>query len=302
MSGILLTGANGQLGWEVARRAATAGLSCHAFDRAALDITDASAVRRTITDLRPGVVINAAAYTAVDRAESEESTAFAVNRDGPAYLAEACAASGSALVHVSTDYVFDGAKQSPYTEEDQVAPLGVYGASKLAGEEAVRRRCPRHIILRTAWVYGIHGHNFVQTMLRIGRERDTIRVVNDQHGSPTFAGDMAEVILRLAARLRDDGMPDQGLGTFHCVNQGTTTWYGFASKIFEMAEPALRRKPAVQAITTAEYPTPARRPANSVLDCSRLSRVQAITLRPWEAALDEMLRLVIATEEKKACP
>ena len=204
MTDVLLTGANGQLGWEVARRAAAAGLSCHAVDRGALDITDADAVTRTIADLRPAVVINAAAYTAVDRAESDEASAFAVNRDGPTYLAEACAAGGITLVHISTDYVFDGTKKSAYTEEDPMVPLGVYGASKLAGEEAVRRLCPRHIILRTAWVYGIHGQNFVQTMLRIARERDTVRVVDDQRGCPTFAGDLADAILELAVRLRDE--------------------------------------------------------------------------------------------------
>lgn len=299
MTDVLLTGANGQLGWEVARRAAAAGLSCRAVDRGALDITDADAVTRTIADLRPAVVINAAAYTAVDRAESDEATTFAVNRDGPTYLAEACAAGGVTLVHVSTDYVFDGTKQSAYTEEDPVVPLGVYGASKLAGEEAVRCLCPRHIILRTAWVYGIHGQNFVKTMLRIARERDTVRVVDDQRGCPTFAGDLADAILELAVRLRDGRVADKGLGTFHCVNQGATTWHGFARKIFEIAALVLERKPTVEAITTAEYRTPARRPANSVLDCSRLSRVHGLTLRPWEAALAEMLGAVMAGEDKE---
>jgi dTDP-4-dehydrorhamnose reductase len=296
MTDILLTGANGQLGWEVTRRAAAAGLSCRPLDRAALDITDAGAVRRTVVEVRPAVVVNAAAYTAVDRAESEEASAFAVNRDGPAYLAEACATGGSGLLHVSTDYVFDGFKEFPYKEDDPVGPLGVYGASKLAGEEAVRRLCPRHVILRTAWVYGVHGNNFVKTMLRIGRERDTINVVDDQRGCPTFAGDLADAILLLAMRLSMYAVPDSGLGTFHCVNQGATTWCGLASKVFDLAEPGLERKPTVQPITTAEYPTPARRPANSALDCTRLSRVHNITMRPWEVALAEMLELLFATE------
>ncbi|HWP45513.1 MAG TPA: dTDP-4-dehydrorhamnose reductase [Blastocatellia bacterium] len=300
MIDILLTGANGQVGWEVARRAAGAGFSCSAFDRSALDITDAVAVRRIIAELRPTVVVNAAAYTAVDRAETDRATAFAVNCDGPAHLAKACAANGSALIHISTDYVFDGTKPFPYTEQDPVAPLSVYGESKLAGEEAVRRLCPRHVILRTAWVYGIHGRNFVKTMLRLGGERDELRVVDDQRGSPTFAGDIAEAILTLAKRLLDERVDDEGLGTFHCVNQGATTWCGFARKIFELAAPFLGRKPVVQAITTAEYPTQARRPANSVLDCSRLSRVHGITPRPWEIALTEMLREIMQTEGKRA--
>jgi len=300
MTDVLLTGANGQLGWEVAHRAAAAGLSCHAVDRGALDITDADAVTRMIAVLRPAVVINAAAYTAVDRAESDEAAAFAVNRDGPAYLAEACAAGGVTLVHVSTDYVFDGAKQSAYTEEDPVAPLGVYGASKLAGEEAIRRLCPQHIIVRAAWIYGIHGQNFVQTMLRLAREHGTVRVVDDQRGGPTFAGDLADAILELAVRLRDGRMTDNGFGTFHCVNKGVTTWYGLARKIFEITASVLERIPTVEGITTAEYRTPARRPVNSVLDCSRLSRVHGLTLRPWEAALAEMLGAVMAREDKAA--
>jgi dTDP-4-dehydrorhamnose reductase len=236
----------------------------------------------------------------VDRAESDEAIAFAVNRDGPTYLAKACAAGGITLVHVSTDYVFDGAKQSAYTEEDPVAPLGVYGASKLAGEEAIRRLCPRHIILRTAWVYGIRGQNFVKTMLRIARESDTVRVVDDQRGCPTLAGDLADAILELAVRLRDGRVADKGLGTFHCVNQRVVTWHGFARKIFEIAAPVLERKPTVEAITTPEYRTPARRPANLVLDCSRLSRVHGLTPRSWEVALAEMLGAVMAREDKAA--
>lgn len=300
MIDILLTGANGQLGWEVARRAAGAGLSCHAFDRRTLDITDAGAVRRTIAKRRPAVVVNAAAYTAVDRAETDRATAFAVNRDGPACLAEACVEAAAALIHISTDYVFDGAKPSAYTEDDVAAPLGLYGASKLAGEEAVRRLCPRHIILRTAWLFGIHGHNFVKTMLRVGREREMVRVVDDQRGCPTFAGDVADVILWFAKNLRDRRVSHEGLGTFHCVNQGATTWYGFAGKIFELAAPFLGRRPVVQAITTAEYPTRARRPANSVLDCSRLARMHGLALRSWEMALSDMLRTVMETEGKRA--
>lgn len=298
MGHILLTGADGQLGWEVARRAAAAGIACHGAGRATLDITNRDAIRRLVRNARPSVIVNAAAYTAVDKAEADAEAAYAVNRDGPAHLAEACADAGIPLIHVSTDYVFDGSKPTPYREDDPVAPLGVYGASKLAGEEAIRRRCPQHIILRTAWVYGIHGHNFVKTMLRLGHEHDQLRVVDDQRGCPTFAGDLADTILALASRL-DGGaagpMPVDGFGTFHAAGQGTTSWCGFARRIVALAGPRLTRRPLVQAIATADFPTPARRPANSMLDCDRLARVHGLRLRPWDAALPEMLDVVLSS-------
>lgn len=304
MVDLLLTGAGGQLGWEIARQCGTEVLSCQALDRRGLDITDAAAVARTVADLRPAAVVNAAAYTGVDRAEGERAAAFAVNRNGAAHLAEACAAVGSALIHISTDYVFDGTKVSAYGEEDPVAPLGVYGASKLAGEEAVRRLCPRHIILRTAWLYGVHGRNFVKTMLQLGRDRETLKVVDDQHGCPTAASDLADVVLTLVRRLRDGAVTDDGLGTFHCTGRGATTWCGFAREIFRLAAPVLGTTPRVEAVTTAQYPTPARRPANSVLDCSRLARVHGLALRPWRDALaekvPEMLAAVSAAANSRA--
>jgi dTDP-4-dehydrorhamnose reductase len=289
---ILLTGASGQLGWETARRAKSFGLSVHACGHAELDIADPIAVRRTAKAVAPKVIVNAAAYTAVDKAESDKDAAFAVNGDGPAYLAS----TGVPLIHISTDYVFDGAKSGAYLEGDPVAPLGIYGASKLTGEEVVRALAPKHVILRTAWVYGVAGNNFVKTMLRLGRERDVLRVVDDQHGCPTFAGDLADAVLSLAKRIVDNTMPADGWGTFHCTGSGRTTWCGFARRIFETAGPRLTKTPRVDAITTAEYPTPARRPANSVLDCSKLTRIHGITLRPWEAALKDMLDSTLATQ------
>ena len=285
---ILLTGAGGQVGWAVVGQASAAGLSVADFDRAALDITDSIAVDTAIGDVAPRVVVNAAAYTAVDRAESDAEAAFAVNRDGAANLAYACAAQSVPLIHLSTDYVFDGSKATPYTEEDAVAPLGVYGASKWAGEEAVRTAETDAVILRTAWVYGVHGHNFVKTILRLARKRAELRVVDDQFGTPTYAGDLADAILTLAHRLCTDGAPPHGFGTFHATNAGATTWCGFAQAIVDAAIPPDDR-PAVTVITTAEYPTPARRPANSVLDCGKLARVYDLTLRPWQAALGAML-------------
>lgn len=296
MVDLLITGAEGQLGFELARRAAARGLSAEALGRSGLDVCDGEAVARTVAALAPKVVINAAAYTAVDRAESDAATAHAVNRDAAAHLAAACAARGAALIHVSTDYVFDGTKAGAWREDDPVAPLGVYGASKLAGEAAIAAALPRHVILRTAWVYGVHGANFVKTMLRVGRQRDTLRVVDDQHGCPTQAGDLAEAILSIARSIVDERMPAEGWGVFHCAGAGPTTWCGFAREIFRQAAPRLERVPTVEAIATADYPTPARRPANSVLDCERLARVHGLRLRPWPEALGEMLAEISIAE------
>ena len=292
---ILLTGAEGQLGWEVARRV-QAPLTVRATTRAQLDITNREQVLNAVGGSLPKVVVNAAAYTAVDKAEVNSDTAFSVNRDGPAYLAEACDRYNLPLIHISTDYVFDGRKETPYTEEDPSAPLGVYGESKYAGETVVRKACPQHVILRTAWVYGIHGNNFVKTMLRLGRERSEIRVVDDQRGSPTFAGDLADAVISVARHMIAGTVPADGLGTFHCTGSGVTNWCQFARKIFEIAGPQIEQSPVVQAITTAEYPTPARRPANSALDCSKLARIYGIVPRPWERALRDMLDNVLVAD------
>lgn len=286
---ILLTGADGQVGWEITRRAAGANASVQALTRADLDITDSKAVHRVIAAAAPRLVINAAAYTAVDKAEAEKDIAFAVNRDGPAHIAAVCAARSVPLIHISTDYVFDGRKNTPYVEEDATEPLGVYGESKLAGECAVRAFLDRHVIVRSSWIYGVHGHNFVKTMLRLSEERRILRVVDDQRGCPTFAGDLADALLALARRLTQENLPDQAYGTFHCAGEGVATWCEFAKRIFGIAEPTLKRVPDVKAITTAEYPTPARRPANSALNSAKLERIHGIKLRPWEDALTDML-------------
>ncbi len=292
---ILLTGANGQLGWEIQRRATARALAVQGFTHTALDIADAGAVQRMIEMRKPRAVVNAAAYTAVDKAESDADTAFAVNRDGPANLAAACARANIPLIHVSTDYVFDGQKSSAYVETDPVAPLGVYGASKLAGEQAVQSSGAKYVILRTAWVYGVHGNNFVKTMLRLGADRDTLRVVADQRGCPTFAADLAEAILTLVGRLGGSTVPDEAWGVFHCVGGGETNWCDFARAIFTEAAPRLDKVPRVEAITTADYPTPARRPANSVLETAKLKRVHGIALRPWPEALADCLRALPLT-------
>jgi dTDP-4-dehydrorhamnose reductase len=294
MAEVLLVGANGQVGWEIRRQASAAGIPYCALTRAQLDITNRDAVLGAIENLAPSIVINAAAYTAVDRAEDDAEAAYAVNRDGAKFLAEACFDADASLIHISTDYVFDGSKRSPYKEDDIALPLGVYGASKLAGEEAVREHCSQHVILRTSWVYGVHGQNFVRTMLRLGCERQSLKVVDDQYGSPTFAGDLGTAILRLVANLRCGTWPEKGYGIFHCAGQGVTTWCGFARAIFERSSV----QPVVEAIATVDYPTPARRPINSVLECGKLRNVHGIIMRPWQTALEDMLGALSEQTEK----
>lgn len=290
---ILLTGANGQVGWEIARRGP--GLGVRAFGHGELDITDGDHVRDAVARMRPSVVVNAAAYTAVDKAESERDLAFAVNEAGPRNLAQVCADKNIPLIHISTDYVFDGAKIGPYVENDPVAPLGVYGASKLAGERAVTQSGAPAIILRTAWVYGTHGNNFVKTMLRLGAEREVLRVVDDQRGCPTAAADIADTVLALAARLSTGPVAPSLLGIFHCVGGAETTWFGFARGIFEAAN--LAKTPRLEPIATSDYPTPARRPANSVLDCSRLAAVHGMTMPSWPKSLREMLAETLPSQK-----
>ncbi|MEM8625824.1 MAG: dTDP-4-dehydrorhamnose reductase [Pseudomonadota bacterium] len=300
MVDLLVTGAAGQLGWEAVRRAPSAGLSVSALARDSLDITDRVAVREMVERLKPKVILNAAAYTAVDEAERDREAAFAVNAEAPGHLAEAAAEKGAALIHISTDYVFDGTKESAWTEADPVAPLGVYGESKLAGEAAVAARCARHVTLRTAWVYGVEGRNFVRTMLRLAGEGRPLRVVADQIGSPSFAGDLATACLKLTKRLVDLPEGDDGWGVFHAAGRGSTSWHGLAEAAVAQAARASGRRPAVEAITTADFPTKARRPANSVLDCAKLARVHGIALRHWRMALAEMLDETLAAEERRA--
>ena len=293
---ILVTGANGQLGWELSRTSAKRGFDILALDRAALDITDKSAVNQWVGGSGAAVVVNAAAYTAVDQAESEPELAFAANRDGPANLASACREAGIPLVHVSTDYVFDGEKQGPYKETDPVSPLSIYGKSKAAGEMEVRERLDQHVILRAAWLYGVHGRNFVKTMLKLGQERDLIQVVADQYGCPTYAADLADTILRIVVTTNEDGQITWG--TYHYCGQGTTTWHGFAQAIFDLAgRHASFRVKKIKPISTAEYFTPAKRPTNSVLDCSLIEQTFKIHPQPWRESLAQMLKMLFSVEK-----
>ena len=293
---ILVTGANGQVGWELSRRGAKKGFHILALDRAGLDITDQSAVTRTVRSSGAALVVNGAGYTAVDQAESESEMAFAVNFDGAANLASACAEAGIPLIHISTDFVFDGKKKGPYRETDQVSPLNVYGKSKAAGETGVRERLQEHIILRTAWLYGVHGRNFVKTMLRLGQERDLIQVVADQHGCPTYSADLAEAILRIVVKAREDRQ--LSWGTYHYCGKGITTWHGLAQETLDLASrhTSLRVK-EIKPISTAEYPTPAKRPANSVLDCSLIEKTFNIHPRPWQESLAQMIKVLFSVEK-----
>lgn len=284
---VLVTGAGGQVGRELVERAGARALA--GFDRGALDITDPQAIAAAIAASGARVVINAAAYTAVDKAENERAAAFAVNRDGAAALARACANAGIPLLHLSTDYVFDGSQAEPYLESAAAAPAGVYGLSKWEGEQAIRTHLREHLILRVAWVFGRHGHNFVRTMLRLGRERSELRVVADQRGAPTHAGAIAEVLLSLADRICAGDAPEWG--TFHYTGAPVTTWHGFAEAIFDEAHALdmLASKPTVHAIGTADYPTPAKRPANSALDTSQARAKLQLHATPWREGLRETL-------------
>ncbi|AWK90178.1 dTDP-4-dehydrorhamnose reductase [Azospirillum thermophilum] len=284
---VLVFGAGGQVGFELLRTAWGTGLRPVGLARAEGDVTDAAAVAAAVAAHRPALVVNASAYTAVDKAESEADKAFAVNRDGPANLARACAAAGIPLVHISTDYVFDGtSKSDPWREDDPVGPQGVYAASKLAGEEAVQALLPDHVILRTAWVFGAHGANFVKTMIRLARERDELRVVADQHGCPTPAAAIAAAIATIArTRLTGGWAP----GIFHFGGTPATTWHGFADRIVERAAGRIGRRPPVIPITTADFPTPAKRPANSVLDTTRIGQAYGILPADWPTGLDHVL-------------
>jgi len=288
MKKLIVTGANGQLGWELRRQAVLCGFEIIPLDLPDFDITDVSAVKDTVVKSGARLVINAAAYTAVDRAESESDLAYAVNRDGAANLAEACSQANIPLIHISTDYVFDGTKGSAYAETDSISPIAVYGKSKAEGEAAIRKKLSAHVILRTAWLYGIHGNNFVKTMLRLGQEREEINVVNDQYGCPTYAADLAQTVLTIAERIFS-GRP-VAWGTWHYCSSGETTWYEFAKKIFELAGSRCPLKlRTLRPVTTKEYPTLARRPAYSVLDCTQIREKLGIAPQPWEESLTRML-------------
>jgi len=285
---LLITGYKGQVGHCLIKQAQVRGWTILAVDRDELDITRADAVVETVGAFRPDVIINAAAHTAVDKAEAEVEASFAINRDGPLHLAEAAQQVGAIMLHISTDYVFAGDKNGLYLETDPVAPQGVYGASKLAGEQAVASACPRHIILRTAWVFGEHGNNFVKTMVRVGGQRGSLGVVADQLGGPTYAGDIAAALLTIAEHsLNGAELP---WGVYHFAGEPHVSWFEFAQAIFAAAgkHGVLDKLPVVNAIATSDYPTPAKRPANSRLDCSKIRAAFGIAPSDWQQALENI--------------
>ena len=285
----MITGAYGQVGFCLTQQAQENGWDVLAIDRDKLDITDPQAVNVLVKEYQPDVIINAAAHTAVDKAETEIDISYAINRDGPKYLAEAAASVGATILHISTDYVFAGDKGGIYCEVDPVAPQGVYGASKLAGEEAVIAANPKHIILRTAWVFGEHGNNFVKTMLRLGSQRDQLGIVADQFGGPTYAGDIATTLLTMAEKAAA-APATVSWGIYHFAGEPHVNWHQFAQAIFDKAveHKLLAKAPQLNALTTADYPTPAKRPANSRLDCRKIFNEFGISPSNWQKALENI--------------
>jgi dTDP-4-dehydrorhamnose reductase len=293
MGTVLVSGGTGQL--AVALENAAGGRDILRVGRPDFDFDQLESIEATFRDAAPALVVNAAAYTAVDAAETDEAAADRANHVGPAHLAMLCARAGVPLIHISTDYVFDGAKGAPYVETDATAPQGVYGSTKLAGERAVLQSGARAIVLRTSWVYAPVGKNFVRTMLNAGRVRDMLRVVADQKGCPTTAIDLAAAILAITDAIAAQGWQDRFGGVFHAAGTGWTTWHGLACATFAEAAaqaPGLRI-PTVEPIATADWPTPARRPADSRLDCGKLEDVFGIRLPPWE---DGLARTIAAME------
>lgn len=286
---VLITGAVGQVGSELVKLA-PADFEVVGYNSSELDITNSQQVQQIVAEQAPALIINAAAYTAVDKAESDVERAYAVNETGVKNLAQAALAMGIPVFHISTDYVFDGTATEPYKETDPVGPSGVYGASKLAGEQLLANSGVKHIILRTSWVFGAEGNNFVKTMLRLGKERDTLGVVADQYGCPTSAASIANVLWQLAQKYTEEG--ELPWGIYHFSNTPATTWHGFACEIFKQAVEAgfLERAPVVNPIKTSDYPTPAKRPAWSVMNCSNLVNLLGSAVPGWQQELSAVLK------------
>jgi dTDP-4-dehydrorhamnose reductase len=291
---VLVTGGSGQLATALVAASPFAGISIRRVGRPEFDFDRQDDIARLIRSLAPSAVVNAAAYTAVDAAENDVEAAFRANRDGPALLATLCADAAIPLIHVSTDYVFDGEKRAPYAETDATNPQGVYGRTKLEGEGAVLGAWPRSIVLRTSWVYSPVSTNFVLTMLNAARRNGRLRVVADQKGCPTAAADLADAILTILAQMRRDGWQDDRGGIYHAAGSGWTTWHGFAAAIFEEAGRHGFKAPILESITTADWPTKAQRPADSRLDCTRLAERFGVRLPPWRLGLARTIETIFA--------
>lgn len=294
---ILVTGGKGQLARSLVEAAGGRGIDLMALGRPAMELTDPNSIERAVKETAPDFVINTAAYTAVDKAEEESELAIAVNRYGAGMLAALCHQSHIPIIHLSTDYVFDGSRKTPYTETDPTNPLGLYGHSKRQGEKAVIANNPHHIILRTAWLYSPFGHNFVKTMLRLANTRNEMNVVDDQYGCPTYASHVAEGILEIIEKLGNGVPSEDPWGIYNIAGTGETSWCGFAREIFAQSEKRDGPTAKVHPITTEQYSTPARRPANSRLNCTKLKRVFGIALPDWrEGTADCVARLVKKTD------
>jgi dTDP-4-dehydrorhamnose reductase len=291
-AGILILGANGQLGVEL-QRVFAGHSNLTALGRDRCDLSNLDQVRHTMAEIRPGIVLNAAAYTAVDRAETEQELAMRINGEAVGVLAEEARRMSALLVHYSTDYVFDGSKTSAWVEEDGCAPLSVYGSSKLTGERKIEEAGGKYLIFRTSWVFSPHGHNFLRTMLRLGAERDQLKIVNDQNGAPTSASAIASATRKVFDRVLSDGFAESAAwpGIYHMTCAGQTTWHGFAEAIFQRAKtPREQGWAEVTGIPSSEYPTPAVRPKNSVLSNEKLQATFGVRLPSWQAALDDALQ------------
>ncbi len=287
MKRVLITGSHGQVGHCLTNVLSVRDdIDVIAYDREVLDITSEAQVASLLAELTPDVIINCAAHTAVDRAETDVEMSYAINRDGPRHLAQAAESLGAVLLHISTDYVFDGEKDEPYLETDTPNPKGVYGQSKLAGEQAVAAHCTCYAILRTAWVFGEHGNNFVKTMLRLGQDRPELGIIGDQFGGPTYAGDIANALVAMM----DGFNGSEQSGVYHFSGAPHVSWYQFAKAIFESADKhgVLPQTPQVNEITAAQYPLPAPRPANSRLNCDKIQQVFAVAPSDWQSALDNI--------------
>lgn len=286
---ILIAGAQGQVGSELTAIAKQRNYEIIAATRSDLDISQLDNVNTYFSKVKPDIVINAAAYTAVDKAEEEQDSAYAINRDGAKNLATACSTQNIPLLHISTDYVFDGSKEEAYSEDDEVAPLGIYGISKWQGEEEIRSHLPQHIILRVAWVFGANGNNFVKTMLRLAANRNKLNIVSDQFGGPTSAKSIAKTLLNLVDIYHKDNSIEWG--TYHYCGKGKTSWYNFAKEIFNQANISgvLNKEIQINAIKTEEYPTPAKRPKNSMLDCTKIMNTFGIEPQDWRIELKQVL-------------
>jgi dTDP-4-dehydrorhamnose reductase len=297
---ILVAGKSGQVARCLRDSAVLRNVPVVAVGRPDLDLENGEGIDRVMAAFEPSAIVNAAAYTAVDTAEAEPVRAFGINCGGAAPLADAAARHGIPFVQISTDYVFDGSKRSAYREDDVPAPLNFYGCSKLASETVVLKACPCAAVIRTSWVYSPYGNNFVRTMLRLSETQLMVRIVDDQRGTPTSAADLAAAILAIVERLRSaNGCDDAGI--YHLAGEGETSWHGFAAAIFASLARRGRRVPRLQAITTAEYPTPARRPKNSCLDSSKAERVFGVRLLPWRSSLEECLDQLEIPKELHAC-